>query len=139
MAQKVLIIDDDEAIVTVFEESLKREGFEVTHALKGQEGIEKAKTENPSFILLDQVLPDMPGNEVLKTLKSTEQTKHIPVAILSNFGQNELIQDAIAHGAVNYLLKYQIEAQDLPNKVKELMQEANPNPGVTPPETGTAQ
>lgn len=117
---KILLIDDDEAILTLFATVLQKDNHMVITASNGQSGLEKAKNEKPELILLDQVLPDIQGNEVLKTLKEDLNTKEIPVAILSNFGQNELIQEAINSGASDYILKYQIEAQDLINKVKEL-------------------
>lgn len=120
MRMKILLIDDDEAIMTVFSTVLTKDGNAVVTANNGQTGLEKAKTEKPDLILLDQVLPDIQGNEVLKTLKQDLDTKDVPVAILSNFGQNELIQEAINSGASDYILKYQIEPQDLINKVKEL-------------------
>ncbi len=120
MRMKILLIDDDEAIMTVFSSVLAKDGHAVVTADNGQSGLEKAKSEKPDLILLDQVLPDIQGNEVLKTLKQDLDTKDVPVAILSNFGQNELIQEAINSGASDYILKYQIEPQDLINKVKEL-------------------
>lgn len=115
---KILIVDDDEALTTVFSTALKADGYEVVTAVDGKSGLEKAKTEKPTLILLDQVLPDIQGNEVLQTLKQEAETKDIPVAILSNFGQDELIKSAINAGAADYILKYQIEPQDLVNKVK---------------------
>lgn len=121
---KILIIDDDQAIATVFETALQKEKFEVVVAFDGQTGIEKAKTEKPNLILLDQILPDIKGNEIIKTLKADELTKSIPIAILSNFGQNELIQEAINNGAVDYILKYQIEPADLITKVRGFLGEA---------------
>ncbi len=59
-----------------------------------------------------------------------EETKHIPIAMLSNFGQNELVQDAINNGALDYILKYQIEPQDLVNKIKELYKQVPPQVSV---------
>lgn len=118
---KILLIDDDQAIITVFETALKKNGFEVVTAQDGKTGLEKAKSENPNLILLDQILPDMKGNDILKTLKQDSQTQTIPVAILSNFGQNELVQEAINLGAIDYILKYQIEPEDLVNKLKEVL------------------
>ena len=117
---KILLVDDDEALLTVFATSLKRHGYDVVTAPNGQAGIEKAKTEKPDMIFLDQVLPDIQGNEILKTLKGDLETKAIPIAMLSNFGQNELIQEAINAGATDYILKYQIEPDDLDTKIKEL-------------------
>lgn len=118
---KIVLIDDDKAITAVFETVLKKEGFEVSVVYTGQEGLEMVKTQRPDLVLLDQILPDIAGNEVLKTLKEDPQTKTIPVAMLSNFGQNELVEEAITAGAVEYILKYQIAPQDLINKVKKLL------------------
>ena len=118
---KILIIDDDPAITAVFEETLKKEGYEVISALDGQTGIDKVKAEKPDLILLDQILPDTKGNEVLKKLKADPETQNVKIAILTNFGQNELVQDAINSGAADYILKYQIEPVDLLNKVKGIL------------------
>lgn len=120
---KILLIDDDEALSTVFGTALQKGGFEVSTANNGHDGIEKAKAEKPSMILLDQVLPDIKGNDALKILKTDPATKDIPVALLSNFGQQELVQQAINEGALDYILKYQIEANDLVNKVKGMLAE----------------
>lgn len=115
------MVDDDEALLTVLTTSLKKHGYEVITASNGQSGLTQAKTQKPDFIFLDQVLPDIQGNEVLRGLKEDLETKNIPVAMLSNFGQNELIQEAINTGAVDYILKYQVEPDDLDTKIKELM------------------
>lgn len=118
---KVLIIDDDENLSTVFETALQKNGFETVAALNGKGGIDKAKLEKPDLILLDQVLPDISGNEVLRTLKMDSYTQHIPVLVLSNFSQEELVKEAINNGAVDYIFKYQVEPQDLVNKVKQAL------------------
>ncbi len=118
---KILLVDDDEALLTVYATSLKAHGYEVVTASNGKAGFEKAKTDKPDVILLDQVLPDIQGNEVLKMLKEDLETKAIPVAMLSNFGQNELIQKAINTGAADYILKYQIEVEYLSTKIAELI------------------
>lgn len=118
---KILLIDDDEALVTIFSTALQKAGFEVISALNGTHGIEKAKNEKPDIVLLDQVIPDIGGNDVLKTLKQDSDTKNIPVAMLSNFGQNKLVEDAITLGASDYILKYQVEPQDVIKKVQEIL------------------
>lgn len=128
---KILLVDDDDALMTVFSTALRKHGYDVITAQNGQAGLDKAKTEKPDLVFLDQVLPDIQGNEVLKTLKEDLETKEIPVAMLSNFGQNELIQEAINTGAVDYILKYQIEPDDLDTKIKELTKASK---GQTGPE-----
>jgi len=122
---KILLVDDDQALTTIFGTALQKEGYEIVVANEGNAGLEKAKAEKPDLVLLDQVLPDIPGNEVLKKLKADPATQPIPVAMLSNFGQNELVQDAINNGALDYILKYQVESQDLVNKVRELLKQSD--------------
>lgn len=129
---RILLVDDDEAILKVFSASLKTHGYDVITASNGTDGIEKVKTQKPDLVLLDQVLPDIQGNEVLITLKSDPATQNVTVAMLSNFGQNELIEKAINSGAVDYILKYQITPEYLATKIQELMA------GKTPPPTGAA-
>lgn len=122
---KVLIIDDDEMLIDVWSLVLEKEGYQVLKARTGQEGIDMAKAEIPNFILLDQILPDLKGNQVLQILKGDPLTSPIQVAIASNYSENDLMQDAIQHGAVDYILKYQIDPQDLVSKIKTLTQGQN--------------
>jgi DNA-binding response OmpR family regulator len=118
---KVYFIDDDEDLISIFSAALVREGFTVSYSLTGGEGLMKVKSEKPDVILLDQVMPDMAGNDVLKALKMDEATKNIPVILLSNFSQGELVKGAIDQGAVDYLFKYQVEPKDVVAKVKEAL------------------
>ncbi|MEK7571977.1 MAG: response regulator [Patescibacteria group bacterium] len=121
---RILIIDDDQNITSIWTVVLKNAGFEVIHAVTGRDGIEQAKKNLPNFILLDQIMPDMKGNDVLKAIKEDPQTKAIPIALISNYNENTLMQDAINAGAVDYILKYQIDPQDLVEKVNSLAREA---------------
>jgi CheY-like chemotaxis protein len=123
---KILIIDDDQMLIDVWSLVLKKEGYEVITAGTGHDGMEIAKTQQPDFILLDQIMPDLKGNEVLQMLKQDPQTQNIMVAMASNYSENELMQQAIQNGAVDYILKYQIDPQDLVNKIKTLMQDGKP-------------
>ncbi len=118
---KVFLIDDDEDLVNIFGTALNKEGFETAFSLTGQDGLARITTEKPDVILLDQVLPDMSGNDILKSLKSDDVTKAIPVILLSNFSQEELVKGAINEGAVDYLFKYQVEPKDVVVKVKEAL------------------
>ncbi len=121
---KILLIDDDEALTIVFTTALSKEGFQTSVAHLGKDGIEKAKTEKPDLVLLDQVLPDTSGNDVLKQLKGDEATKNIPVIILSNFSQEELVKEAINQGAADYVFKYQVEPKDIVEKIKTQLHQA---------------
>lgn len=118
---KVLIVDDDENLSAIFETALQKAGLETVFALNGKSGIDKARSEKPDLVLLDQVLPDISGNEVLRTLKMDTTTQQIPIMMLSNFSQEELVKEAINNGAMDYIFKYQVEPQDLVNKVKQAL------------------
>lgn len=117
---KILLIDDDEALLTLFSSVFKKNGFDTVTANTGKSGIDKAKSEKADLILLDQILPDIPGVDVLKTLKTDPITKNIPVIALSNFSQEELVKEALNNGAKDYVFKYQVEPLDLVNKIKHL-------------------
>ena len=130
---KILIVDDDQTIVSIWSMALKTENFEVITASSGKDGIEKAKNNHPDFILLDQIMPDIKGNDALRALKQDSETANIPVAIASKYSENQMMQDAINAGAVDYIMKYQIEPSDLIVKIKSLMQgEINKNPNPNP-------
>lgn len=105
---------------------LQKDGFEVTTAESGKAGISLAERIMPDFILLDQIMPDMKGNDVLQSLKANPQTVKIPVALVSNYSEPEMMHDAIDKGAVDYILKYQIDPQDLASKIKTLVQGTQP-------------
>lgn len=136
----VLLVDDEQSLLDIFSQTLIAGGMQVVTASNGKDGFDKAKTQKPDIVLLDQVLPDMNGNQVLQLLKKDPDTKNIPVAMLSNFTQNGLVDEAINAGALDYILKYQIEPKDLIAKVNDLIREHSSKPGLTENQlnTGTA-
>lgn len=123
---KVLIIDDDEAMIGIWSTVLKKESIEVITAGSGKLGIELAQKNVPDFILLDQIITDMKGNDVLKQLKSNPTTAAIPVALVSNYSEPEMMHEAIESGAIDYILKYQIDPAELANKIKTLLHGTKP-------------
>ena len=130
---KILIVDDEPEISTVFETALKQAGYEVATATDGTSGLNQAKTSKFDLILLDQMMPDLSGNDVLKNLKADEATKAIKVAMLTNFGHDTMVKEALLTGADDYILKYQVSPDDLIAKVKAMLgetQNAPTNPAV---------
>lgn len=122
---KILLIDDDESLLMLFSSVFKKNGLDTITSTTGKGGLDKAKNEKVDLIVLDQILPDMPGGEVLKTLKADPVTKDIPVIALSNFSQDELVKEALNNGAEDYVFKYQVEPLDLVNKIKTVLKEPN--------------
>ena len=81
--KKVLIVDDEEDVLVVLGKRLYKAGYQVAKARSGHEGVEKAKKELPNLIILDILMPDMDGGEVIKVLKEDAATKDIPVIFLT--------------------------------------------------------
>ena len=125
---KILIVDDDESLSSIITTALEKEGFTTLSSKTGRDALNKAKSDNPDLILLDQVLPDISGNEVLKELKLDDQTKNIPVMMITNFSQEEFVDQAINEGAIDYIFKYKVEVQDIVNKIKNALKKDDSPP-----------
>lgn len=121
MAKKILIVEDEEALLKTMGEYLADEGFDVVSAMDGQAGLEMAQSENPDAILLDIILPKMDGFKVLEEIKKSENTKEIPVVLLTNLESMEDIQKAFEKGAAAYLIKADFKLEDVVGKIKELL------------------
>jgi DNA-binding response OmpR family regulator len=81
--KKILLIDDEREFCELIKTNLQRSGYDVTFALRGQEGLQLARKDRPDMILLDIMMPDMDGFAVLKSLKTDEATVAIPVVMVS--------------------------------------------------------
>ena len=119
--KKILLIEDDLSIDKIYGNKLKRNDFEVSIAITGEEGLHKALMENPDLILLDLILPDKDGFQVLAELQKSNQTKDIPVIIVSNLGQESDIKRGMALGAKDYLVKANISLINIIEKIKKYL------------------
>ncbi len=118
---KILIIEDEEMLVNMYESKFLTEGFQVLKALNGEDGLALALKEKPDLILLDIILPKMDGFLVLKSLKEEASTKNIPIILLTNLGQDEDINKGKAMGADDYLVKANLTPSEVVEKVKEIL------------------
>lgn len=126
--QKILIIEDDFFVRDLYNRELTREGFEIASAEDGPEGLLKAVEEKPDLVLLDIMLPKMSGLDVLKTLKEKEETKDIPVVLLTNLGQDSVIREGFSLGAVGYLIKAAYTPTQIIEEVKKFLKESERQP-----------
>jgi len=118
----ILFIEDELALQKTFRETLKKEGYEMVSALDGETGLKLAKSEKPDLILLDLILPKVTGFEVLKKLKEDEETKEIPVIVLTNLEEIEDIDKVIELGATTYLVKAQYSLEEVVEKIKKALE-----------------
>lgn len=105
MARKILTCDDEKNIVRLIQVNLERHGYEVVTAYNGRECLEKVATEHPDLILLDLMMPEMSGFEVLETLKNNPETASIPVIMLTARTQDKDVLRGWQSGVECYLTK----------------------------------
>jgi len=120
---KVLFIEDDPAVAEMYKLKLELDGYTVTVARDGEEGLQLATSSPPDIIFLDTRLPKMDGFAVLERLRSVERTREIPVIILSNYGERELVDRGLKLGALEYLIKSQTTPANLSRGVEGWLKE----------------
>jgi DNA-binding response OmpR family regulator len=101
----VLVVDDDELVREALKRSLKLYGFQAYPAEDGLAGLKLAQEKRPAFILLDWMMPEMDGLEVLSEVKHNKRTEHIPVFMLTGKGVIGDLDQAFEIGADDYITK----------------------------------
>lgn len=121
MPKTILIIEDDLFISKTISDKLKKNGLEVSSAKDAREAEQVLEKNTPDLILLDIILPQVNGIELLKRLKSDPKTKSIPVVVFSNLGSKEEVQEAMDLGATEYLIKATFSPDEVVEKVKKIL------------------
>lgn len=103
----VLMVEDDSAIADMFQMQLEHDGYRVTVAGTAQVGLAAIAAAPPDIVLLDLLLPDRSGFELMTMLKH-QLPSHPPIVILSNYGEPEMISQGLSLGAVDYLVKSRV-------------------------------
>ena len=117
----ILVIEDNQAVSTMYNRQLSFEGYSVVVATDGLEGLDKAKKEMPSLILLDIVLPKLSGLDVLARLKKIPETKKIPVIAISAFSSEENKKQALDSGAVEFIEKEKVDLSMVAKIIKKYL------------------
>jgi CheY-like chemotaxis protein len=120
---KILVIEDDLFMVRMYQRIFSYVGFEVVTATSGEEGLQIAFQDKPTLIILDIMMPRVNGLDVLKQLKGDAQTKNIPVVLLTNVSDDNVMNDAFKSGAAGYIIKSQVANEDLVKEIKEYINE----------------
>jgi DNA-binding response OmpR family regulator len=123
-SSKILIIEDDQRINKVYLAKLSVEGMEAATAIDGEEGLRKIYSENPDLIILDLMLPKKSGFEILKEIKTDPKVRDIPVLILSNLAQEKEIEEGMALGAEDYIVKTNFSIQQVIEKIREVLKKS---------------
>jgi len=117
MPKKVLIIEDEEIMIDLLQRKLTQEGYEVSVARDGEEGLEVMREVKPDLILLDIIMPRMGGFGVMEEMAKDKELKKIPVIVISNSGQPVELDRAQKLGAKDWLIKTEFDPQEVLGKV----------------------
>jgi DNA-binding response OmpR family regulator len=119
----VLLIEDDPAVLEMYRMKLSLDGYRVSTAVDGEEGIAKAVELLPDIIFLDIRLPKKDGFEVLQALRENPATATTPVIMLSNYGERELVERGLKLGAHEFLIKANTTPSSLSEGIGEWLRE----------------
>ena len=117
MAKKILIVEDEEIMINLLQRKLDREGFNISIARDGEEGLKVMREKPPDLVLLDIIMPKMGGFEVMEEMQKDKELKKIPVIVISNSGQPVELDRAQRLGAKDWLIKTEFDPQEVVDKV----------------------
>src|SRR3989344_2145613 len=120
----VLVVEDDKFLRDLLALKLKKEGFRVSEAFDGEDGLAKTRSEKPNVIILDLIIPVLDGFAFLEALKKDSSISSIPVIVLSNLGQREDIDRAKSLGARDYMIKAQLTPIEVVERIKSVLRGA---------------
>lgn len=120
--KKILIVEDNKNFQHIWNDRLTREGFEISQAVNGREALEILSTTRPDLVLLDMVMPEMGGDEVLATMQKDEGLKSIPVLVMSVLEDAERVKNMMQMGARGYFIKGTTSPNQLALEIKKILQ-----------------
>jgi len=116
---KITIIEDEEVLSQMYAGKLRREGYQVQTSADGETGLTQVLREPPDLILLDIMMPNMNGVEVLNRLAQHPELAHTKIVVLTNIDSPETGDEVRRLGAADYLLKADMTPEELSNRIKE--------------------
>jgi DNA-binding response OmpR family regulator len=123
---KILLVEDDQFLSFLLKNRLQKEKFEVILAKDGEEALKFLKETTPNLILLDLILPQKSGFEVMEEIRNDPQmrSRELPIIIISNLGQPEDISKGRELGAIEYFIKAKTPIDELIEKIKEFLKKS---------------
>ncbi len=120
--KKILIIEDDRMMSRILQNHLAGNEIKFLLASEANEGIQKAEADNPDLIILDVALAGQSGIDILKKIKKMPLTASIPVIIFTAMDENDIIAEAKALGAADYIIKGAIPLEQILKRIKKFIE-----------------
>jgi len=128
MAQKILVVEDDQFLRELYDELLKEEGYEISLSEDGESGLAQIQKGGFDLILLDIMLPKIDGLEILRRVKNKPPEKQNgPTVLLTNLGQDSIIKEGFSLGASGYLIKSAMNPDQVLSEVKVFLSKGSVN------------
>jgi DNA-binding response OmpR family regulator len=116
--KKILLVEDDDALASVYMMRLKSEGFDIRRVANGEDALAAAKDHKPDLVLLDVMMPKVSGFDVLDILRNTPETANLKIIMLTALSQETDKQRAQGLGVDDYLVKSQVVISDVVDRIK---------------------
>lgn len=121
---KIAVVEDDQAIAQMYRLKFEAEGYEVQTAANGKLGLALAEDMRPDIILLDLMMPEMNGDEMLQKLRATDWGKKIKVIVLTNMGEQEAPDSIRQLDVRRFIVKAEMTPRQVAEMVKKELEEA---------------
>ena len=119
--KSILVVEDDPFLIDIYTTKLKEAGFKVESATDGDSALRKVKEKKIDLLLLDIILPQTDGWEILKKIRKSSNLKNLKIVILSNLGQKEEVEKGLKLGATKYLIKAHYTPTEVVEEIKEIL------------------
>jgi len=121
MAKTILLIEDDKYLIDIYTTELKKAGFVVKAALDGKEALSKINKIKPDLLVLDIIMPEVDGWQVLRKIKERTEFKNLKVVVLSNLSKKEDIEKASKNGVIKYFVKTHFTPSKVVEEIKKIL------------------
>lgn len=119
--KRLLWAEDDKLIGTILSKKLVSSGFNLVHAKSGPEALESLKVRKPNAIIVDLLLPEMSGFDILEKIREDESLKDVPIMVLSNLSKSTDIEKARSLGASKFLVKASTSLDQIVAEIKDMV------------------
>jgi CheY-like chemotaxis protein len=121
--KKILIVEDDEFYRKIYKKKFELAQYEVETAVNGEEGLSKMKSFKPDLVFMDLMMPKIDGFTTIEQAKADDELKDIPIVVLTNLSTSDDAEKVKGKGAIDVIVKSNVEPQAVVEKAKELLGE----------------
>lgn len=118
----ILFVEDDPFLIDIYTKKFKKSGFDIKVADSGEKALSMIRDAKPDIVLLDIVLPEIGGWEIIKKIKENPEMDDLKIVILSNLGQRTEVEKGLNLGAARYLIKAQYTPSEVVEEIKKISQ-----------------